>query len=179
MLFGAQIDWYSLAQTFAAVCGLAFVALQIQHSSRLSKINLIFQLNERLAGYAADIEVLGKLDSPEAYEALSATQRTRILDYVTVFENMESMRRLRALSPDDIDDFFGGRISELLDNPGTQKAIFFNREVGKMFAPIFSLHAFWITSLKRRGKERPETPTPFEDGDKEFYSLMLSKARAK
>lgn len=172
------LDPIGLFQSLIAFAGLVFVAVQLRHSAKLAKINLIFQLNERLAGYAADIEVMLQLSSPEDYKALGATQRTRILDYITVFENMESMRRLNALTADDINDFFAGRIVELLDSPGVQNAIFYNPEVGSLFAPIFSLHNFWLRSLKRRRIERPPTLTPFENGDPEFYTAMVAKALA-
>ncbi len=174
-----EVSVSGIVQAMIALAGLLFVAFQIRQSIRLSKINLIFQLNERLAGYAGDLQELFKLEGPSDYDGLDPVMRTTLLDYVTVFENIESMRRLRALSPDDIDDFFAGRISELLDHPGVQKAIFFNPAVGHQFAPIFSLHDFWIRSLKKRRKQRPPTETPFEECDPVFYAVMLAKAQAK
>lgn len=174
-----EVSVSGIVQACIALAGLVFVALQIRQSIRLSKIDLIFKLNERLASYAADLDVLFKLQTPTDYEELGTLQKTRLLDYVTVFENMESMRRLKALSADDIDDFFAGRISDLLDDAGVQRAIFFNPNVGHQFAPIFSLHDFWVRSLKRRRKPRPPSETPFEACAPEFYAAMLAKARAK
>lgn len=164
-----------LTQSVIALVGLLFVAYQLYQTRKLTKINLIFQLNERLASYAADQETLQTLKSAKQFNELPLTTRERVLDYVTVFESIESMRRLGALTPRDVHDYFGGRFASLVDNEGLQNAIFFNPNLVGSLKPIFTLHHFWLNQIKAGRLERPPTQTPFERFDPTEYQRMVGK----
>lgn len=133
-------DIAGIGQALIAAIGLTLVMLQLRYASRLSKVQLIAQMNDRLASYHDIISKLRELKDINSWNKLPCSDQERILDYISVYETIESMRRLGTLSIRDVSYFFAGRFLALSEARGAQEAIFYNPEFKEQLYPIFSLH---------------------------------------
>lgn len=160
-------DITGIGQVAIAIFGLSMVVLQLRHASRLSKVQLIAHMNDRLASFYDVVPTIRRLEDVASWNALGEETQERILDYISVFETIESMRRLGTLSMKEIDYYFAGRFSSLVDRRGVQAAIIYNVEFRDELYPLFSLHR---SLLGYRGKStRPE---PLDEFDPKSYARL-------
>lgn len=172
--------WASLAQALFAALGIFFVVMELRRNTRLTKVQLIAQMNDRLASFVDVIGAMQSLDSEESFSGLETSIRERILDYVSIFETIESMRQLGTLTAREIDYFFAGRFTDLTGKPGLQRAIFYNSAYCEQLYPIFSLHKHVLKERLKRsaaghsGAGNLAALRSFADHDMSTYSRLSS-----
>ncbi len=168
-------DIWTVIEASALVIGAILVVMQLRAGQKLGKAQYISQVNERLASFNDVIEDIFRLEKAGDFEALPKALQERILDYFTVFEVLEALRRNHVLKARDISYFFGGRFGELTAHSGVQSAVLYGPAGGSL-SPMFSLHAALVAYRKRRqGRQRAlATLGDLESLDPQVYRKRCS-----
>ena len=180
------MDWITLAVDLAQVTiaggGLALVFVQLRKNGNLSKIEMVMAINTRLAEYGDVVGHIRNLGSRSDWCGLPGETKERILDYISIFETVEVMHQMGALSVRDLEFYFAGRFSDLIESNGLKEGVFFDQEFSGQMRPVFSLHSS-IQNHRRTGSNKmnavPSTVSvfdAFENFDKAMYAKIVDKS---
>lgn len=163
-------DLAAVSQAAIALIGVTLVMLQLYKAGKLARVQHIAQMNDRLASFYDVVSKFRTLTDISSWNAFDDVTKERMLDYISVFETIESMRRHGTLSMKEIDYFFAGRFSALVDVRGVQAAILYNPEYRDQLYPLFSLHR---ALAAYRGAS--SSATPLDAFDPPTYSRLADR----
>jgi hypothetical protein len=143
----AENSW--ILEIVTIVAGVAVLFVQLKSQEKLKRAEYIASTNDRLFRFNDILDTLFSLKERGDFEKLGKAQQERILDYFSVFEVIEGLRRNRVISADDIHYYFGGRFADLTSNRGLQDAIIFG-ECGDILGPVYSLHKVLVGVHSRK-----------------------------
>jgi len=146
-------DYQWILQSCALVVSAFFIVLQLRQNQRINKAQYIANVNSRLADMNDCIDDLFSIKAAGDFDNLKKSKQERILDYFTIFEVLEALRRNRVIKTPEVSYFFGGRLGDITSNEGLQKGVLFGPH-GDMLSPIFSLHSAIVKYRKKRIAER-------------------------
>ena len=136
--------------TIAILVALIGIFIQNYSSAKIAKSRFILDINNDLNGYAETRALINNKTYKEIFKNKKSTQYERLLDYLTLFENLHHLYASKVVSLEDISEYFGGRFSELMECDFVK-----NHDEDQEFLKMYELLFNLKKSLAEDGLYRP------------------------
>ena len=143
--------WISTIAAGASALGLILLAAQTRFQTRLAKAQFVNELSEdvdRNIDLEIQLEAGGRLY--EGVAEVTELDRQNIVKFLTFFDRLYHLVKLRIVPLAIIDPLFSYRFFILVHNPNVQEFELLHDQTRHFWTSIFCLHKMWYAYRVRR-----------------------------